>query len=198
MVHLDRVAELIQQDVVDQVPGEGHQEKGEIDVLAAAATAPAAVHVFDGYPSVVKAMWQGERSQSEGQAAFGLVPQGGFEQAAQSLLGGFLLEAGLPRTGDQQFLSFQAQLKPGLFVAADPHLEGGESQLGVLVPDSPFGRALERRSQLLLARLNEPQKLLLAPRRRQVGEEGALPHDQPVVPQAIGVPHRDGTQFRNV
>lgn len=83
-------------------------------------------------------------------------------------------------------------------MAADPHLEGGESQLGVLVPDSPFGRALERRSQLLLARLNEPQKLLLAPRRRQVGEEGALPHDQPVVPQAIGVPHRDGTQFRNV
>lgn len=46
----------MQQDVVDQVPREGHQQEGEVDVLPAAATAPTTGHILDGYPFVMKAM----------------------------------------------------------------------------------------------------------------------------------------------
>lgn len=56
VVQLDGVAKLMQQDVVDEVPGEGHQQEGEVDVLPAAATAPTTGHILDGYPFVMKAM----------------------------------------------------------------------------------------------------------------------------------------------
>ena len=53
------------------------------------------------------------------------MPQGGFEQLAQVLLGLFLLEACLPRAADQQLTLPQAQLEVWLLMAADPHPEGG-------------------------------------------------------------------------
>ena len=53
------------------------------------------------------------------------MPQGGFEQLTQVLLGLFLLEACLPRAADQQLTLPQAQLEVRLLMAADPHPEGG-------------------------------------------------------------------------
>ena len=101
VVQLHGVAKLVEQDVVDQVPGEGHQEQGEVDVLPVAAATPATAHILDGDAVVMKPILQGERGQSEGQAALGFVPKGGLEQAAQGLLGSFFLEAGLLRAADQ-------------------------------------------------------------------------------------------------
>ena len=82
MVQLDGVAKLMQQDVVDEVPGEGHQEEGEVDVLPVAATAPATTRVLDGDTVVMEPMLTGECRQAVGQVAFRLMPQGGFEQLA--------------------------------------------------------------------------------------------------------------------
>ena len=101
VVQLDGVAKLVEQDVVDQVPREGHQEQGEVDVLPVAAATPATAHILDGDAVVVEPVLTGERGQSEGQAAFSFVPKGGLEQAAQGLLGSFFLEAGLLRAADQ-------------------------------------------------------------------------------------------------
>ena len=67
----------------------------------------------------------GECRQAVGQVAFRLMPQGGFEQLAQVLLGLFLLEACLPRAADQQLTLPQVQLEVWLLMADDPHPEGG-------------------------------------------------------------------------
>ena len=125
VVQLDGVAKLMQQDVVDEVPGEGHQQEGEVDMPPAATTAPSTTRVLDGDTVVMEPMLAGECRQSVGQAAFRLMPQGGFEQLAQVLLGLFLLEACLPRAADQQLTLPQAQLEVRLLMAADPHPEGG-------------------------------------------------------------------------
>ena len=101
VVQLDGVAKLVEQDVVDQMPGESHQEEGEVDVLPVAAATPATVHILDGDTVVMKPMLTSQRLQTGGQAALGLVPEGGLEQAAQGLLGSFFLEAGLLRAADQ-------------------------------------------------------------------------------------------------
>ena len=45
MVHLYGVAEFVEEDVVDQVPGQEHQGKREIDAAAWRATSPMAFTV---------------------------------------------------------------------------------------------------------------------------------------------------------
>ena len=49
MVHFDGVAEFVQEDIVDQVPGEEHQGQGQVDTAAGCAAAPMAfaVEYFD-------------------------------------------------------------------------------------------------------------------------------------------------------
>ena len=74
VVQLDGVAKLMQQDVVDEVPGEGHQQEGEVDVHPAAATAPATTRVLDSDTVVVEPMLKGECRQVVGQVAFCLMP----------------------------------------------------------------------------------------------------------------------------
>ena len=45
MVHFDGVAEFVQENIVDQVPGEEHQGEGEVDAAAGRTTAPMAFAV---------------------------------------------------------------------------------------------------------------------------------------------------------
>ena len=66
VVQLDGVAKLMQQDVVDEVPGEGHQQEGEVDMLPVAATAPTTTRVLDGDTVVVEPMLTGECRQADG------------------------------------------------------------------------------------------------------------------------------------
>lgn len=49
VVHFDGVAEFVQENIVDQVPGEEHQGEGQVDAAAGRTTAPMAfaVEYFD-------------------------------------------------------------------------------------------------------------------------------------------------------
>ena len=49
MVHLYGVAKFVEEDVVDQVPGQEHQRKREIDAATWCATTPMAFAVEDFY-----------------------------------------------------------------------------------------------------------------------------------------------------
>ena len=49
MVHLDGVAKFVEEDIVDQVPGQEHQGEGEIDAASWRATSPMTFAVEDLY-----------------------------------------------------------------------------------------------------------------------------------------------------
>ena len=66
MVHLYGVAKFVEEDVVDQVPGQEHQGKREIDAATWCATTPMAFAVEDFYIRAGEAVPGGRSSNREG------------------------------------------------------------------------------------------------------------------------------------
>ena len=62
-VHLDGVAKFVEEDVVDQVPGQEHQGKREIDAATWCATTPMAFAVEDFYIRAGEAVPGGQVEQ---------------------------------------------------------------------------------------------------------------------------------------
>lgn len=80
-------------------------------------------------------------------------------------------------------------------MAADPHPEGGEGELGGLVPYGGLGGTLDGRKQPLPVGLDELQQLPLVAHSGQIGKDSPLLHDQLIALQAAGSPDRDGPQL---
>ena len=76
VAHLDRMAQLVQQNIIDQVPRQEHQRQGEVDVPTRGTTAPMRLAVVDLHLTETKAMTHGQSGKPVGQEPPGLMAQG--------------------------------------------------------------------------------------------------------------------------
>ena len=75
MVHLDGVAKFVEEDIVDQVPGQEHQGEGEIDAASWCATSPMTFAVEDLYTRTGEVVPGSQIKQPCRQEAAGLVTE---------------------------------------------------------------------------------------------------------------------------
>ena len=76
VAHLDRMAQLVQQDIIDQMPRKEHQRQGEVNIFPAGTTAPMALAVIDLHLIETKAIVFRQPGKPAGQEPLGLMAQG--------------------------------------------------------------------------------------------------------------------------
>ena len=76
VTHLDRMAQLVQQNIIDQMPWKEHQRQGEVDVPTRGTTAPMRLAVVDLHLIETKAIVFRQPGKPAGQEPLGLMAQG--------------------------------------------------------------------------------------------------------------------------
>ena len=75
MIHLQRMTQFMQQDIINQVPRQQHERKRKVDVFLRRTAAPASATVVDLYALVRKTMLSSQLCQSSRQTPMCLMPK---------------------------------------------------------------------------------------------------------------------------
>ena len=76
VTHLDRMAQLVQQDIIDQMPRKEHQRQGEVNIFPAGTTAPMTLAVIDLHLIETKTITPRKSGKPARQEPLGLMAQG--------------------------------------------------------------------------------------------------------------------------
>lgn len=69
---MDGVAEFVQQDIVDEARGEGHEIKTEVDGVTSRTAAPAGLRRLDAHTFVLESVFLGQGFEAWKQDGFSL------------------------------------------------------------------------------------------------------------------------------